>query len=510
MEFSIRKYSGHPPWQHQELQTCHAFLTQIEDQFDSTNIVKTFSEHLQGPALDWFLNLKGNLTDWQFIKDQFKCAFGVQLSVRQKVNIRQSLRQHPEENIRDFAERCILAQHAITDEDDHSSLKDPAFERDVLLNFLLGMKQSLQGKVISSNERTLVGFLQEAIKTETEDVIIKEEEDDLPDFNDILPKNGKWKVTIDRIGTPSPPPYEEDNNPKRKRSKVSYEETDLDYNETNEEPMTTLKVEEPMDDLKPVNSHMVMCKVCGRYIADEKRLDLHMLVRHRKNQDEFACDLCGKILKSEDSLKKHVQFTCLKERPVSCHICNKPFIDKKSVRIHVASVHFKEKPHLCSECGKGFCTPTSLKTHRENVHEKLRRHVCKVCNKTFGNQGNLYVHNQRHHERYNFCCDTCGKQFCRPFELRRHMAVKHGEGTMPYPCTQCEKAFFEPKELKTHISITHDGERPCSCPVCPETFTRKSAMRRHIKRKHPEMVPILLQPKTTLTNNGTLVTEQKI
>merc|ERR1712062_246214 len=94
-----------------------------------------------------------------------------------------------------------------TDEDDHkSSLKDPAFERDVLLNFLLGMKQSLQGKVISSNERTLLGFLQEAIKSETDHVIIKEEDDDLPDFNDILPKNGKWKVTIDRIGTPSPPP----------------------------------------------------------------------------------------------------------------------------------------------------------------------------------------------------------------------------------------------------------------------------------------------------------------
>lgn len=503
MEFSIRKYSGHPLGQNQELQTCHAFLTQIEDKYSTSINVKTFSEHLEGPALDWFLNLKGNLTDWPYIKDQFKLAFGVQLSVRQKVNIRQSLRQQPEENISDFAQRCVLAQYAITE--DHSSLKDPAFERDVLLNFLLGMKHSLQGKVIASNERTLDGFLKEAIKTETEDkVIVKEEDSDLPDFNDILPKNGKWKVTIDRIGTPSPTlELETELKPtKRKRSKVSYEETETEFN--NEEMDFKL---EP--DLKPVNSHMVMCKVCGRYIADEKRLDLHMLVRHRKNQDDFACDLCGKILKSEDSLKKHVQFTCLKERPVSCHICNKPFIDKKSVRIHVASVHFKEKPHLCSECGKGFCTPTSLKTHRENVHEKLRRHVCKVCNKTFGNQGNLYVHNQRHHERYNFCCDTCGKQFCRPFELRRHMAVKHGEGTMPYPCTQCDKAFFEPKELKTHISITHDGERPCSCPVCPETFTRKSAMRRHIKRKHPEMVPILLQPKTTLTNNGTLV-EQKV
>ena len=70
-------------------------------------------------------------------------------------------------------------------------------------------------------------------------------------------------------------------------------------------------------------------------------------VRHRKNQSEFACDLCQKVMKTEDSLKKHVRFTCLNERPVSCHICEKPFIDNKSVRIHVQSVHMKEKPHLC-------------------------------------------------------------------------------------------------------------------------------------------------------------------
>ena len=97
------------------------------------------------------------------------------------------------------------------------------------------------------------------------------------------------------------------------------------------------------------------------------------------------------------------------------------------------------------------------------------------------------------YHRYNFCCDTCGKQFCRPFELRRHMAVRHGEGPMPYPCDQCEKAFFEPKELKSHIAITHEGERPCLCPCCPETFTRKSAMRRHIKRKHADMASLFIQ-----------------
>ena len=56
MEFSLRKYSGHPPWQNgqngqngqnQELQTCHAFLCQLENT-PNANMVKTFSEHLQG------------------------------------------------------------------------------------------------------------------------------------------------------------------------------------------------------------------------------------------------------------------------------------------------------------------------------------------------------------------------------------------------------------------------------------------------------------------------------
>ena len=80
----------------------------------------------------------------------------------------------------------------------------------------------------------------------------------------------------------------------------------------------------------------------------KKQLNVWLFaVRHRKNQSEFACDLCQKVMKTEDSLKKHVRFTCLNERPVSCHICEKPFIDNKSVRIHVQSVHMKEKPHLC-------------------------------------------------------------------------------------------------------------------------------------------------------------------
>ena len=94
-----------------------------------------FSENLQGPALEWFLKLE-DLQDWHFIKSQFCSKFQVQLNVIQKLKLRQSLQQNQHESVQEFLERCILAQFAITD--DNASSQENDFQRDVLLNFLLG------------------------------------------------------------------------------------------------------------------------------------------------------------------------------------------------------------------------------------------------------------------------------------------------------------------------------------------------------------------------------------
>ena len=465
----LRKYSGYPPWTNGEIQTCSAFITKYEQEmatsFEPMKILSV-SEYLNGPALDWWNAQSQSSADWNSLKQEFINKFSVKLTWSQKINVRQSLRQLDDESVNDFLERCTYAQHVITDD----SFEDAAFERDVLLNWVLGMKPELQSQVISSNERTLQGFLELAIKIESDT------------------KN--LEVNTKDISITS--------RPKRKRKSLKSKDENFYFDNDDLQDIV-------LDDFEPVKEESELknelfegepvktfneedqtnCKVCGRAVLDEKRLEVHMLVKHRKDPTKFECGLCFKHLKSEDSLKKHVQFTCLQDRPESCPICQKNFICKKSVKLHVQSVHFKEKPHLCSECGKGFCTPTSLRTHRENVHQKLKKYVCKLCNKAYGNQGNLYVHNQRHHQRYSYMCFTCGKQFCRPFELRRHMTVKHGIGALPHACDQCDKAFFEPKELKNHIAITHEGERPFNCEYCPETFTRKSAQVRHLKRKHP-------------------------
>ena len=65
----------------------------------------------QGPALDWFLNLEGDLKqDWNYLQSELKSKFSVpSLSIVQKFQVRQSiLMQWPKERVQDFVERLEL------------------------------------------------------------------------------------------------------------------------------------------------------------------------------------------------------------------------------------------------------------------------------------------------------------------------------------------------------------------------------------------------------------------
>ena len=168
----LRKYSGFPPWTNGEFQTCTAFINSLEENFDYNSIPTFLNKWLQGPALDWWTNFEHNNNDWNITKQEFILKFHSVLSVKEKVNIRQSLKQNPEESVEDFLDRCTCAQYAITDDADGiiSNPVEAGFERDILLNFLLGMNQELQCHVISSNERSLEGFFNVALKIEEEKI----------------------------------------------------------------------------------------------------------------------------------------------------------------------------------------------------------------------------------------------------------------------------------------------------------------------------------------------------
>ena len=82
------------------------------------------------------------------------------LSIREKIDLRKSLKQRsPAENVALFYKRCMSAQelldeatNAIDNEDDDGEKNhSETFQRDVLLNFVLGLENSLQEKILASD-----------------------------------------------------------------------------------------------------------------------------------------------------------------------------------------------------------------------------------------------------------------------------------------------------------------------------------------------------------------------
>ena len=80
------------------------------------------------------------------------------LSIREKIDLRKNLKQRsPAENVELFYRRCMSAQelldeatNTIDNEDDEKNHSE-TFQRDVLLNFVLGLENNLQEQILASD-----------------------------------------------------------------------------------------------------------------------------------------------------------------------------------------------------------------------------------------------------------------------------------------------------------------------------------------------------------------------
>lgn len=52
-----------------------------------------------------------------------------------------------------------------------------------------------------------------------------------------------------------------------------------------------------------------------------------------------------------------------------------------------------------------------------------------------------------------------------------------------YQCSFCNFLGVTPSHIKRHI-LTHTGERPFECPLCPRRFTQKVHLKYHINKTH--------------------------
>ncbi|KAH6881127.1 hypothetical protein B0T10DRAFT_411337 [Thelonectria olida] len=98
-------------------------------------------------------------------------------------------------------------------------------------------------------------------------------------------------------------------------------------------------------------------------------------------------------------------------------------------------------------------------------------HVCNTCGKRYTQPYELRVHYRTHTGEKPYACDTCGKRFTRLYNLNVHKRTHTGE--KPYACDTCSREFIQSYELKVHYR-THTGEKPYACDTCGKRFSQKA------------------------------------
>ena len=193
----------------------HFFILEIlakSSQWNESNKVKQLLSTLSKPILDQCSSWKSdhtknrrNISTFHDMKDLLYKQFHEKttlLTVREKIELRQSLVQNDNENVQEFFDRCKRCQIKLCDEFFYQELH----ERELLLNFLIGLKLDLQEIVLKSDAKTCSEFVEAAIKVETVHTSLKTEvidellnnQEDLEAAFDCLPTQSESKIRISK------------------------------------------------------------------------------------------------------------------------------------------------------------------------------------------------------------------------------------------------------------------------------------------------------------------------
>ncbi|XP_035658321.1 gastrula zinc finger protein XlCGF7.1-like [Branchiostoma floridae] len=253
------------------------------------------------------------------------------------------------------------------------------------------------------------------------------------------------------------------------------------------------------------NEHTQECRWDESNRKDKHQNNPHRLQHHREDQT-WACYLCGSEFSSTLSLDKHIsvhmsasdgtrntethhgiytpdsstQPTPVQTHPIErifpCSFCEKNFTSKAYMKIHMR-VHTGDKPYKCQMCDKSFSQHGTLKNHTR-THTGEKPFACEFCGMTFTSRGNMITHTRIHTADKPYECQICQKKFSQLGSLKVHERKHTGE--KPFVCQLCGKRCITKGNLKTHL-YTHTGEKPYRCDVCNKKFSQRGSLNTHMK-----------------------------
>ena len=238
-------------------------------------------------------------------------------------------------------------------------------------------------------------------------------------------------------------------------------------------------------------THVFKCDECEKIFTRKRQLDNHMEL-HEEKQTE--CPVCCEFFPSRAAMLLHRASTHTVQKNFSCQYCERKFPQMRNLRYHMVTVH-TDKPmlHYCTKCSKSFLVPDNLNRHIEKVHANNSPLLkCDLCQKSFRKQLALEYHKKKSHgieseNLLNCPVPNCDKQFGTKVSLIRHKA-KHqmqGKGNPVYQCEVCQKTFIKKSLLTEHKLTNHpDHKESYPCSVCKQDFPNITRKTRHEKMIH--------------------------
>ncbi|XP_037334904.2 telomere zinc finger-associated protein [Pungitius pungitius] len=178
-----------------------------------------------------------------------------------------------------------------------------------------------------------------------------------------------------------------------------------------------------------------------------------------------------------------------KKDSVQCPICDKSFKSKYYLKVHNRR-HTGERPFGCLKCGKRYFRKENLLLHESRDCAKVQTHTCVTCSSTFDGKEELRLHVVSHTGNMPHKCSICPEQFIHKKNLTSHMMKVHGY-PKPHACSQCPKTFLTRTELRVHEAAKHRGEKPFVCEECGHRASSRNGLKMHIKAIHRNERPFV-------------------
>ncbi|XP_049790663.1 zinc finger protein 236-like [Schistocerca nitens] len=141
----------------------------------------------------------------------------------------------------------------------------------------------------------------------------------------------------------------------------------------------------------------------------------------------------------------------------------------------------RKGPFICETCGKEFSKWAQLRRHIK-CHIDDKPHRCIKCSTSFNVESNLILHMATHNVD-DPKCPECGKSFARIASLKAHVMLHEKEESLF--CTECGDEFSLQSQLdahkKEHAAEWLNTSKLISCRHCHRQFTRASALKEHMR-----------------------------